>query len=249
MPTLARSIFSLGLLFATVGVQAQAPVQTSGALIVIPASGEVTHVNDEARVTLMVEEQDRDKAAAASRVNQKMKQGVDIVKREDPGASFKTRGYYTYPVYPENQAGQAGKPRQPTSWRVGQYLDVTTTNLTGLPKTVAAAQRLLAVSGISFGLADATSRKLDAQRIAATYENLTERIASIARAMGRNISDAFLDTVDFEGSGAYAQQQDAAAPKLMRSASQQEAAVIEEPSFEPGETTLRMRVVGKVKFR
>ncbi len=38
------------------------------------------HANDEAVLTLMVEEQDKDKAAAASRVNQKMKQGIDIVR-------------------------------------------------------------------------------------------------------------------------------------------------------------------------
>src|ERR1700716_343981 len=78
--------------------QAQAALQTNGTLVVVPAFGEVRHVNDEAHVTLMIEEQDKDKAAAASRVNQKMKQGTDIVKRQDPQATLKTRGYYTYPV-------------------------------------------------------------------------------------------------------------------------------------------------------
>jgi predicted secreted protein len=52
----------------------------------------------------MVEEQDKDKAAAASRVNQKMKQGTDIVRKEDGKATLKTMGYYTYPVYPEDGA-------------------------------------------------------------------------------------------------------------------------------------------------
>jgi hypothetical protein len=36
---------------------------------------------------------------------------------------------------------------------------------------------------------------------------------------------------------------------MMRSAAVQEAQVVEEPSFEPGETTLQMRAVGKVRFR
>ena len=48
--------------------------------------------------------------------------------------------------------------------------------------------------------------------------------------------------------GAYAPQQDAMMAKNMR-ASAMEAAPVEEPSFEPGETTLNMRVVGKVRFR
>jgi predicted secreted protein len=197
----------------------------------------------------MVEEQDKEKAGAASRVNQKMKQGAEIIKREDPQATLKIRGYYTYPVYADEpvQPRQANKARQIVGWRVGQYLEMTTTNLSALPRTIAAAQRLLALNGLSFGLTDATSKKLEEQRIAAAYTNLTDQIASISKAMGRNMSDAMLDTVDFEGSGAYAPN-DMHAPKAMRSASA-EAMQVEEPSFEPGETTLSTRVVGKVRFK
>lgn len=242
----------LGALLS-IGLVAQAQVspsmQSSGTLVVVPAFGEVTHANDEARVTLTIEEQDKDKSAAASRVNQKMKQGIDIVKREDPQATLKTLNYYTYPVYPEEQPRPLSKTRQPIGWRVGQYLEVTTTNLSGLPKTVAAAQRVLALNGLNFGLSDATSKKLDAQRIDAAYKNLTERIAAIAKAMGRHPADAVLDTVDFEGSGNYTRPQAAAFGKMeMRSAAAQDASVAE-PSFEPGETTLQMPVVGKIRFK
>lgn len=227
---------------------AQTPIQTSGTLVIVPAFGEVKMANDEATLTLMIEEQDKDKAAAASRVNQKMKQGMEIVRKEDPKAVLTTRGYYTYAVYPEEQPRVAtNKVRQPSGWRVGQYLEVKTSNLAGLPKLVAATQRTLAVNGLQFGLSDTTAKKLDAQRIDATYKNLTERIASIARAMGRNPADAVVDTVDFEGSGNYAQE--AAAPKMMRASMAADTSSVEEPSFEPGETTLTMRVVGKVKFR
>ena len=237
-----------GILVSTAWAQTPPSFQTSGTLVVVPASGEVRHANDEAVLTLMVEEQDRDKAAAASRVNQKMKQGADIVKRQDPAATLQTRGYYTYPVYPENQAPRpTGTRLQPSGWRVGQYLDVTTTSLAALPATVAAAQKLLAVNSLRFGLSTASTRKVDEERIAATYRNLGERISAIARAMGRNPADAVLDTLDFEGSGNYTQQE--AAPKLMRAAAVQDAQPVEEPSFEPGETTLQMRAVGKVRFR
>lgn len=226
---------------------------TTGALVVVPASGEVTHANDQAVVTFSVEEVDKDKAVAASKVNQKMKQGTEIVKREDPQAKLKTHGYYTYPVYPEEEAGKpsrSSKPRVPTAWRVGQSLQATTTALATLPKTVAAAQSVLALNGVRFGLAPETTRKLDEQRIAATYANLTERISSIATAMGRKVGDAVLDTVDFEGSGnyggntvtAYASNLAAPSPRMSEPS-------VAEPSFEPGETTLRMRLVGKVRFK
>ena len=227
--------------------QAQSGGQSAGTLIIVPAYGEVRHANDEARATLMIEEQDKDKAAAASRVNLKMKQGMEIVRRADPTAVLKTRGYYTYPVYPDEQPRPVAKPRQPVGWRVGQYLELTTTNLDGLPKTVSAAQSVLALNGLSFGLTVATAKKLDEGRIAAAYGNLTERIASIAKAMGRSPGEAILDTVDFEASGAYAQE--AHAPKAMRAMAMDAAQQVEEPSFEPGETTLGQRLVAKVRFR
>ncbi|MFC5474413.1 SIMPL domain-containing protein [Paraherbaspirillum soli] len=249
----SRKLMLSSLLAAiSLTAQAQTSVPTSGTLAVVPAYGEVKHANDQAHITFAVEEQDKDKSAAASRVNLKMKQGTDILKRQDPQAILQTRGYYTYPVYSEDQPqprGNSNKLRQPIGWRVGQYLDATTTNLNNLPKTVASVQNVLGLNGLHFGLSDATSKKLDDQRIAATYQNLTERIASIAHAMGRNVSDAVLDTVDFEGSGNYAQESAPAAKGMMMRAAAMNEAAVEEPSFEPGETTLSMRVVGKVRFK
>ena len=81
--------------------QATASVATTGTLVVVPAFGEVKHANDQATMMFAVEEHDKDKAAAAARVNRKMKEGTDIVRRADPQAELKTQGYYTYPVYPE----------------------------------------------------------------------------------------------------------------------------------------------------
>lgn len=248
---LLSTLVAASLMPLAAQAQTLAPIQSSGALIVVPASGEVRRPNDQATVTFTVEEQDKDKAAAASRVNAKMKQGGDIVKGADPQAQLRTRGYYTYPVYPDEpvqpQPRTTGKPRQPIAWRVGQTLEVTTVSLVNLARTVAAAQRVLAVSGIQFSLTEASVKKADEQRIAAAYRNLSERIAAIAAAMGRNPADAVLDTVDFEASGAYAPS---AAPKaMMRSAAMQDAVQIEEPSFEPGETSLSMQVVGKVRFK
>ncbi|MES2902359.1 MAG: SIMPL domain-containing protein [Pseudomonadota bacterium] len=248
-----KRIALLASLLLAMQAQAQSALPTAGTLVIVPANGEVTHVNDEATVNFMIEEQDKDKAAAASRVNQKMKQGTEIVRREDPKAVLKTMGYYTYPVYPEARPLPDGsfspKPRVATAWRVGQQLEVKTTNLANLPKMTANVQKVLGLSGINFGLSPATTKKLDDLRIAAAYQNLNERIASIAGAMGRRVGDAVLDTVDFEGSGNYAGQgADMQSPKMMR-AMAAESSQVAEPSFEPGESTLHMRLVGKVRFK
>jgi len=228
---------------------------TSGTLVVVPAFGEVRHANDEATVTFSVEEQDKDRAAATARVNRKMKEGTEILRRQDPQAELKTVNYYSYPVYPEVPdnprplANQAAR-RLPIGWRVGQYLQLTTRNLAPLPATAAAAQKVLGITGIDYHLSPELTRKLDDQRIAATYRNLNERIGSIARAMGRNPGDAVIDTVDFEGSGNYGgNPPPPPASMSMARAKFAEADATPEPSFEPGETVLQMRLVGKVKFR
>ena len=251
--TVLKAVAAAALVLGTQAAIAQS-VPTAGATVIVPAFGEVTAPNDQAVATLAIEEQDKDKAAAASRVNQKIKQGLEILKKEDPQAKLKTQGYYTYPVYPEDRPmppGVAAKPRQPTAWRVGQYVQMTTTNIAALPKTVAAAQKVLTLNGLTFGLSPAATRKLDDARIAATYKNLNERIASIASAMGRPVTDAVLDTIDYEGSGNYgggpAGAPAQASMRLMAKAEMDQS--VAEPSFEPGETTLEMRVVGKVKFK
>nr|WP_314541617.1 SIMPL domain-containing protein [uncultured Massilia sp.] len=238
-------------------VPAQRAALTAGTLVVVPAFGEVRHANDEATVTFAVEEQDKDRAAATARVNQKMKQGTDIVKSGDPQAELKTVGYYTYPVYPEVPDGarplaNPAARRIPIGWRVGQYLEVKTRNLQNLPKVAAAAQKVLNLNGVDYHLSKELQKRLDDERIAATYANLNERIASIAKAMGRGVNDAVIDTVDFEGSGNYAGNPEAMQRVSVtgaRVARMAQADAMPEPSFEPGETVLEMRLVGKVKFR
>lgn len=230
-------------------VHAQTSLRTSGTLVIVPASGEVRQANDEAHITFMIEEQDRDKAVAASRVNQKMRQGIDIVKHEDSHATMQTRSYYTYPIYAEESPRSDNRARQLTAWRVGQYLDVTTANLKDLPRMVSAAQRILGLNGLQFSLTEAANRKLDEKRIEVTYRNLNQRVAAIAKAMGRDLSDVVLDTMDFEGSGAYAQQEVPAVKMAMRASGGMEARQIEEPSFEPGETILHSQVVAKIRFK
>lgn len=244
LKTIFAAAVAIGL---TAPAHAEAP-SSAGALVVVPAFGAVTQANDQAVATLAIEEQDRDKAAAASRVNQKMRQGMEIVRREDPRASLKTQGYYSYPVYPDARKPD-GAPRAPVGWRVGQTLQVTTTALNTLPRTVAAAQGVLTLNALQFGLSPATLKQLDDRRIAATWQNLSERVAAIAAAMGRKPSDAVLDTLDFEASGAYAEHDGVAAAPMAMRLLKSESTQVQEPSFEAGETTLQMRLVGKLRFK
>ncbi|MDY7578457.1 SIMPL domain-containing protein [Herbaspirillum sp. RTI4] len=225
-------------------------LSSTGSLIVLPATGELTYANDQAQVIFSVEEQDKDKTVAASRVNQKMKAGTEALKRLDPQASLKTVAYATYAVYANETASTAGKPRVVTGWRVSQSLQVTSTNLDGLPKLTAAAQTAqLTLNGVQFGLSPGTIKRLDAGLIDAVYQKLNERIAALANAMRRSPADASLETLDFEGSGNFSNNE-SAMPKamMMRSAAPMQDAVAE-PSFERGETTLNLHAVAKIRFK
>lgn len=253
--SVAQSMLALVLASAALVAQAQS-LPTAGATLVVPAIGEVVHANDQAILLLHVEEQDADKAKAASRVNQKMNQGLAIVRKADPQAALKTQGYYTYPVYEPSTpvpAGTAARPRVQTGWRIGQYLQVKTASLTALPATVSAAQAVLSVSQLSFGLLPETVRKLDDERIAAAYKNLNQRAAAMAGAMGRSLADAVIDTLDFEGSGNYMQHVTVTGSRNMAVAPPAPPAAgarhVAEADFEPGETALSLRLVAKIKFR
>lgn len=242
-----KKIVLLGLMSFAVQGQAQSTLATPGTVVIVSATGETTHPNNEATVIFMVSEQDKDKRAAAARANQKMKEGMEILRREAPQASLKSSGYSTYEVFAERTSSLSA--RASLGWRVDQEVRLKTTDLASLPKLTAAAQKVLGVKDIVFGLTDATIKAQDDVRIAASYRNLNERIASIASAMGRKTSDAVLESVDVDGAGAVIspyQTVEVTGSRLRRSDMDYGAP---EPSFEPGETTLKMRLVGKVKFK
>ncbi len=243
-----KQVAVLAALLVAAQVSAQVSLPTTGTLVIVPAAGQVTHVNDEATAIFSLEETGRDKVALAAKVNQRMKQGADIIRAQDPTAKLKTQEYYTLPQYRIDKG--SGEEREIVGWKVGQSLQVRTQNLAALPKTSAAAQGVLGLKEIRFHLSQATAEKLDHLRIAATYANLNGRIASIAAAMGRKVSDATLETVDFAGMEKYSLQQDGPESRVFfaRNAAAPAGAVAQ-PDFEPGETTLQMQLVGKVKFK
>lgn len=217
--------------------------QIRGTIVSVSGSGEVIAENDQAKVTFFVEEQDKDKGAAASRANQKMRDGTGQLKKMDPDGKFATRGYYTYPVYADQASST--KLRNLVGWRVGQYLDLTTKNIVQLPAAVALVQQTLALSGVTFSLSEDVARSLEAKRFETAYQNLEERVRIIAKAMGKNLADSSIESLDFDGSGSHFQPQPrmfAAAPMMAKGSSVQEA------SFEPGETILSTTVVAKIKF-
>jgi uncharacterized protein YggE len=238
--------FMFTALFAVQALAAQAQ-QTGGSVLIISGYSEVSVANDEARAVFFIEEQDADKTVAATRVNQKISAGTQLLKKQDPEARLATRDYYTYPIYATELSGLSGKQQTLTGWRVGQQVSMTTTNLRQLPATVAAAQAILGLNGLTFSLSSAKRQQLDAARLRGAYINLQERVSIIAHAMGRNSADAVIEQIDYEGDADRPELRmlSAVAPSMYRSNKPVDVA---ETSFDAGETNLSAKVVGRIRF-
>lgn len=233
-----KYLMVLGCLAALSGTAGA--VQTTGTKITLSATSQVIVPNDEAHVVFTVTSQNKDAAKAASEVNAQMKAGTQIVQASDKTATIQTSGYSSYPVYTQGTDKKAG---QIDGWRVEQTLSVTTKALANLPRLVADAQKVMAVSNIRFGLSNETQKQHDNELTQKAYQALEERINMVTQAMGRNSRDAVIESIQVDDEGGRT-----VAPVMMRAmAMKQDSVAI--PQFESGESTLSMRLSSEIKLK
>jgi len=213
-------------------------------LVTVAAVGSVTAPNDEAQLVFGYEEQGKDKALLASNVNQRLKQGISVLKKACPNARLTLESYRTIAVYEERNVALANKrdPQQ-IAWRVSQQVRLVTSDLAALPATVAAAQKILALAEVHFGLSEEATKKMEQRRVEAAYQSLEERVGFIAGAMRRQAGDYKLESLDFTEPNI--ERVVVTGSRIRR----EDLAEIEEPSLLPGETKLQLRVTAKVRFK
>jgi predicted secreted protein len=216
--------------------QQSLPLPPAGTLVLMTGAAEVELANDEAVANFFYEAQDADLTRAQSLVNQRVGDGTATLKRADPKAQIETSGYSSYPVY------SSGSNRTITGWRVRQGVTVRTENLAALPKTVAAAQPLLALGGVDFRLSKAARDKVEAQLIQLAMANLNSRFTAAGQSMGVPPTRIRVEEINFGVREAAPPQ-----PMMMRSAMQSSDAV-PPPTFESGRSIERLSVTGKARF-
>ena len=226
----------LSLAAAATAQQPSLPLPPAGTLVLMTGAAEVELANDEAVANFFYEAQDADLTRAQSTVNQRVSDGTAALKRADPKAQIETSGYSSYPVY------SSGSNRTITGWRVRQGLTVRTENLAGLPKTVAAAQPLLALGGVDFRLSKTARDKVEAQLIQLAMANLNSRFTAAGQSMGVPANRIRVEEINFGVREAAPPQ-----PMMMRSAMQSSDAVAP-PTFDSGRSTERLSVTGKARF-
>lgn len=230
-------------MFGSAQVAMAETLPTENSLVTVTAVGSVTAPNDEARLVFGYEEQGKDKAALASSVNLRLKQGIAALKKADPNARLSMDSYRTYAVYDEAAARAQKRDAQQIGWRVSQQVRMVTGDFAVLPTTVAAAQKVLALRSVDFGLSEETSRKLEQRRVEAAYRSLEEQVGFIAGAMRRPVADAKLESLDF--GAASVDRIHVTGSKLRR----EDMGEVEEPSLQPGETKLELRATAKIRFK
>lgn len=217
---------------------------TDDSLVTVSAVGSVTAPNDEAQLVFGYEEQGKDKALLASNVNQRLKQGIGVLKKACPNAQLTLESYRTIAVYEERNTALANKREpQQTGWRVSQQVRLVTSDLAALPAVVAAAQKVLALSEVHFGLSEEATGKMEQRRVEAAYQSLEQRVAFIAGAMRRQAGDYKLESLDFTQPNI--ERVVVTGSRLRR----QDLTEVEEPSLLPGETRLQLQVTAKVRFK
>ena len=247
-----REIFGI-IFFCALTASANAQQMSVGSQVLVSGRADIKVVTDQAVISFYAEEVDKDKTLAASRVNQKMKAGIEFIKREYKEIELSTRNYHSSQVYEEvsgkNANGMPTVKQQANGWRVGQYLDLKTRDLKNLPAMVAYLQKTLALNNVRFELSDEVNKRVEAERIIAGYKNLNERIAMIAQAMGRQVSDFMIDSIDFEGGEIDRSDNRASGGFVTVSGSNVRGDKNVEPDFEPGMSAISIRVDAKLRVK
>jgi predicted secreted protein len=125
---------------------------------------------------------------------------------------------------------------------VRQGLNVRTSELTALPKLVAAAQQHLALAGIDFRLSRAARERTEGELIRLAITNLNARIAAAAQALDVPKSRVRIEELNFGVRG----ERPPIVP-MARSATMA-AEAVSEPQFEAGRSLQQLTVTARVRL-
>ncbi len=238
-------------IFLLVGVllagqaQAQSAMNTVGTVVMVPASAQVSHPNEVAIVRFIASGRNKSEALAGSQANQNMKEGLAIIRSADPSAQIQTGSFESFPFRKKGaKDGDDDESAKVIGWEVSQEVTVTTRNLSQLSFMGSALQGKLSLGEVRFELTPDTMARLREKHIAATYASLNATVASVAKAMGKGLGEATLETITFDGASDRDNYGFMGGNNARMTTPQQA-----KPNFVPGETTLTMKLVGKVRFK
>ncbi|ASJ75506.1 SIMPL domain-containing protein [Granulosicoccus antarcticus] len=233
----ARWLVLAGLFGLQTGLPVQA--QSSGETLynVFNLTSEATTEidNDLMMATLVVQQEHRDPAVLADKINSTMAWAVDLL-RPFKTLNVKTRDYQTYPRYDTSQV------RRLIGWRATQTLQLETEDFGAAGQAIQQLQEKLQVQGIRLMTKDSTREKASDQLIGEALDAFKDRALLVQENMGSSgyrILDVNIQTgqSNVPMLNARAEMAD-----VMRSS------VASEPVVEPGTSRVSVQVFGRVQL-
>lgn len=205
-------------LFDVFGIQAQ-------------AEGEVD--NDEMRVILAAEHQNRNPALLSDAVNRDMQWALSQIKKV-PTLQARTLSYASFPVYDEGKI---------IAWQAVQQVELKSTDIAALNDMVGALQTRLQVKQMSFQPTPATRKAAEnllVDRALDAFKARAERVRKNMNAKGYRIIQVDIHTGDQFQPLPYAERADMAMLSKARVAA---------PAVEAGTSTTTVTVNGSIQLQ
>lgn len=223
------------VLQALMPVQAQTVGETLYNVFNLSSEATAEIDNDLMIATLVVQQEDKDPAALADKVNSTMAWAVDLL-RPFKSVNIKTRDYQTYPRYDTSQV------RRLIGWRATQTLQLETEDFGAAGQAIQQLQEKLQVQGIRLLTKDSTRESASNKLIGEALDAFKQRALLVQENMGSSgfrILDVNIQTGQNDAPmfNARAEMAD-----VMRSS------VAAEPVVEPGTSRVTVQVLGRVQL-
>lgn len=192
--------------------------------------------NDLMVATLVVQEEDKDAAALANKVNATMTWALDSLKSYNTIA-VRSRDYQTYPRY-ENSSS-----RRLIGWRAQQSIELETDDFAAAGKAIQVLQERLQVQSINLSVKPATRNKAADILIENALNSFKDRAALIQRNM--NSGGFRILEVDIRTQQNSPQFRDA---RVMSAESYSSRSVDSAPAIAAGSSSVQVQIQGRIQL-
>lgn len=232
-------LWLLSLSLVSTLVLAQPAPRGEGRVVLMPGEAQLMIPNDEAVIGFFVDVQEADAARAQSLANQRVAEGTAALRRADPKAQLESTGYSAFPVYSQGK----DQPPKLVGWRVRQGVNLRTTELDSLARTVQAGQTKMVLGSVVFRLSRAAREKAEAQLIGLAIANVQARIAAAAQALGVAPAGVKIEELSFAARG-----ETAPMPVFAARAAAPPADAMSAPSLEAGQSSETLSVSARARL-
>lgn len=195
------------------------------------AAASETVANDRMRAVLTVQDEDDDAARLADRINQTMAWALQQSKAQK-GIEVRSGGYSTQPIYNKNAL---------SGWRASQELILEGGDFGQISKLIGVLQQRLQLTTVSFSIAPETRAAVERKLIDQALDSFKQRAEQVRKNIGTSgyrIVELNINTEDMPVQPYPVMRAEAASYKS-----------VAEPSFEGGNSDVRVNVNGTVQLQ